>query len=206
MIKKKCKECGTLLNPYAPEYCDVCHGNYGWWFTCDKHEDIIFREELEECPVCKAEKGVRKETGFVTEEVSSKSPSTDYGKRQQGKTGQNDPPEIQEEIKGNKPNGLGGWLILVGFGIILNTLMIGFFLLTVYLPLLFNGLLVELFDNGSDVYNPSLGLFVGFELVIMIGLLLFSLIILVKYFTRNHLLKKYFIVFHLSTCSSTASL
>ena len=107
MIKKKCKECGTLLNPYAPEYCDVCHGNYGWWFTCDSHQDIIFRGELEECPVCKAEKGVRKETSFVTGEVSSiKSSSKDYGKLQQEKSGQNIPPVIQEESKGYKLNRL----------------------------------------------------------------------------------------------------
>ena len=53
MIKKKCKECGTLIDPHAQDYCDICHGNHGWWYTCDKHEDIIFREEKKECPVCR---------------------------------------------------------------------------------------------------------------------------------------------------------
>ena len=55
MIKKKCKECGTLIDPYSQEYCEICHGNYGWWYTCDKHQDIIFRNEVKECPVCRAE-------------------------------------------------------------------------------------------------------------------------------------------------------
>ena len=55
MIKKKCKECGTLIDPHSQEYCEICHGNYGWWYTCDKHQDIIFRNEVKECPVCRAE-------------------------------------------------------------------------------------------------------------------------------------------------------
>ena len=53
MIKKKCKECGTLIDPHSQEYCEICHGNHGWWYTCDKHQDLIFREEKKECPVCK---------------------------------------------------------------------------------------------------------------------------------------------------------
>ena len=55
MIKKKCKECGTLIDPHGQDYCDICHGNYGWWYTCDKHQDIIFPNEVKECRVCKAE-------------------------------------------------------------------------------------------------------------------------------------------------------
>ena len=60
MIKKKCKECGTLIDPYSQEYCEICHGNYGWWYTCDKHQDLIFRDEVKECRVCRAEENTKK--------------------------------------------------------------------------------------------------------------------------------------------------
>ena len=60
MIKKKCKECGTLIDPHSQEYCEICHGNYGWWYTCDKHQDLIFRDEVKECRVCRAEENTKK--------------------------------------------------------------------------------------------------------------------------------------------------
>ena len=66
MIKKKCKECGTLIDLHAREHCEICHGNYGWWHTCDKHEDIIFRDKVKECPVCRVE-------ATITENIEKKS-------------------------------------------------------------------------------------------------------------------------------------
>jgi len=60
MIKKKRKECGTLIDPHAEDCCDICHENHGWWYTCDKHQDLIFRDRVENCPICRAEENTKK--------------------------------------------------------------------------------------------------------------------------------------------------
>ena len=72
MIKQKCKECGTLIDPHAQEYCEICDGNYGWWYTCDKHQDIIFRNRVKACPVCRAEENAKKNVKQEKENAAPK--------------------------------------------------------------------------------------------------------------------------------------
>ena len=55
MIKKKCKDCGTLEAISFNGNCLTCGSNSGWWLTCDEHQEVIFRSEVTECPICNAE-------------------------------------------------------------------------------------------------------------------------------------------------------
>ena len=189
MIKKKCKECGTLLRPYAPEYCDVCHGNYGWWFTCDKHQEVFFRDEVEDCPICESEKVIVKRTSSTGNEASEYITNVNQvGIREV-------PPIIKEEAeKENIPNGFGGWLILLSIIIVIIPIRNLFILLPVYAPLIFDGFLIGVFERGSEIYDPPLGLLITFEIFGNIGLLVLNVIVLKKFFGKNYLFKKYFII------------
>ena len=55
MIKKKCKDCGTLESITFNSDCPTCDSDSGWWLTCDQHQEVIFRSEVTECPICVAE-------------------------------------------------------------------------------------------------------------------------------------------------------
>ena len=55
MIKKKCKDCGTLEAKSFNSDCPTCDSDSGWWLTCDEHQEVVFRSEVTECPICVAE-------------------------------------------------------------------------------------------------------------------------------------------------------
>jgi len=55
VIKKKCKDCGTLESITFNSDCPTCDSDSGWWLTCDEHQEVIFRSEVTECPICVAE-------------------------------------------------------------------------------------------------------------------------------------------------------
>lgn len=55
MIKKKCKDCGTLEAITFNSDCPTCDSDSGWWLTCDQHQEVIFRSEVTECPICVAQ-------------------------------------------------------------------------------------------------------------------------------------------------------
>ena len=55
VIKKKCKDCGTLEAISFNGDCPTCDSASGWWCTCDEHQEVIFRSEVLECPICVAQ-------------------------------------------------------------------------------------------------------------------------------------------------------
>ena len=62
-------------------------------------------------------------------------------------------------------SGLGGWLLLVLFGLIVSPLRIGYFLYETYWPLYRDGAWQELVDLRSEFYNPDVAWLLGFEVV-----------------------------------------
>ena len=81
---------------------------------------MFFCDELEEYPICESEKVIIKITSFAGNEASEYSSNVN-----QLGIGQNMSPEIKEEAeKENKPNGFGGWLILLSIIIVLIPLIL----------------------------------------------------------------------------------
>lgn len=86
-----------------------------------------------------------------------------------------------------EPEGLGGWLILVGLGVLLAPLRIGFLLLTVHLPIFADGIWESLTTPGTADYNPYWGPFLIGEIAINFLLIATWLVTAVFYFTKNRI-------------------
>lgn len=68
--------------------------------------------------------------------------------------------------EGIEPRQLGGWLILVGLGVVLNPIIMGFSVYTTYVPLFSTGIMTELMDPSSPSYNGLLVPYIGAEIAI----------------------------------------
>lgn len=97
-----------------------------------------------------------------------------------------------------EPVGLGGWLLLVGFGLIVNPLRILAALATVYLPIFRGGAWTRLTTPGDPSYHPLWGPVLGFE--VLGNLLLLALVscTLVLFFRRSRRTPRFFIAWCLS--------
>jgi hypothetical protein len=90
-------------------------------------------------------------------------------------------------------NGLGGWLILVGLGVILAPILLGRFLYTIYRDLFSNGAWSLLTNVSSEYYMPHFGVTVGVESFINLGLFIVSLYLIYLFLSRNKFFPKLFI-------------
>lgn len=68
------------------------------------------------------------------------------------------PTSYQTEV-----TGLGGWLILVGIGVIFSPLRVLLLLGTVFVPIFTNGTYGDLSSPGSEFYNPAVAKLLIFE-------------------------------------------
>jgi hypothetical protein len=89
--------------------------------------------------------------------------------------------------------GLGGWLVLIGIGIVLAPLKLSYFVYTVYRDIFANGAWSILTDIGSDFYTPYFGTLVIIEILINIMILIVSLFLAYKFFTKKKSFPKWFI-------------
>lgn len=83
------------------------------------------------------------------------------------------------------PSGLGGWLILVAFGLIISPIRTGFMLSSIYMPIFQNGQIAVFIDNGSEYYNPRLFLLLSAEMIFNLLTIAGSLLLLYLFFNRK---------------------
>ncbi len=89
--------------------------------------------------------------------------------------------------------GLRGWLILVGIGVVLGPLRLMFGYAPVYYSLFTDGSFEILTTVGTDVYNPLWGPFLISELIFNLGMLLASVYLAFLFFTKHYLFPKVYI-------------
>jgi hypothetical protein len=95
--------------------------------------------------------------------------------------------------------GLGGWLILVGLGIVLSPLRIVYFIIQTYSEVFTNGSWEILTTPGNASYNHLWAPLLIGELAINIGLLLTWVFIAYLFFTKKRLFPKFYIAILLFT-------
>lgn len=89
--------------------------------------------------------------------------------------------------------GIGGWLILVAIGIIVTPIRIVWLLMTVYPEMFSLGVWEALTSQGSELYDPLWAPIIIAELLINCGLLVVSLYLAYKFFTKSKDFPKWFI-------------
>ena len=89
--------------------------------------------------------------------------------------------------------GLGGWLLLVGLGLIITPLKIIVTLFPIYKEMFTNGLLQALTTPGTEAYNPILATLVIGERTINGGLVLAWIFIAFLFFSKKKLFPKWYI-------------
>ena len=92
-------------------------------------------------------------------------------------------------FKSSKPDaaltGLGGWLILVGLGILGSAAKNAFELTATYVPLFAGARWSAITTPGTESYNPDLALFAAFEAGALAVLLAVNLYVIYLFFARK---------------------
>ncbi len=91
------------------------------------------------------------------------------------------------------PRGLGGWLVLVGIGVVFGPLRLIFILLTLHLPFFQDGTYTSLTDPGSPYYHPYWKPFILFEIggnLLILGLCIWLVYL---FFSKHRRFPKVFI-------------
>ena len=104
-------------------------------------------------------------------------------------------------MEDKKLEGLGGWLILVGFGVIFAPLRIATQMLPLYLNMFSDGTFAAVTTPGTEAYNPIWKLILLGEMTINIGLILAWLYICFLFFSKRTVFPKWFITISLFTLS-----
>ena len=89
--------------------------------------------------------------------------------------------------------GLGGWLILVGFGLIFGLLRLIVALNATFKPYIDSDLLDKLTNSNSASYIPNFNLLFYAESAISIFIILMCLYLIFLFFTKNKKFPKYYI-------------
>ena len=98
-----------------------------------------------------------------------------------------------------KLEGLGGWLILVGLGVIFAPLRIATQMLPIYSNMFADGTFAVVTTPGTETYNPYWRAILLGEITINIGLLLVWLYICFLFFSKKTVFPKWFITITLFT-------
>jgi hypothetical protein len=91
------------------------------------------------------------------------------------------------------PRGLGGWLVLVGLGLLLSPLFILASLIQFYVLLFTDGSWAILTTPGSEAYHPTLGPLLISELVVNCAFLVAQIWLLVLFYKCSRGFPKLFI-------------
>jgi len=89
--------------------------------------------------------------------------------------------------------GLGGWLILVGIGVILGTLRMVFVSITSYVPLITDGTWEAVTDPSNEFYVSGLGTLLGVEVAVNTVIILASCYMVFLFFSKDRKFPKWFI-------------
>ena len=95
----------------------------------------------------------------------------------------------------NKLKGLGGWLILVGIGVVLSPIRILAFCVSTYAPIFSDGTWGALTTPSSEAYTPYFGALLICEIVLNATFLVVSFYLIYLFFTKHYLFPKFFIAF-----------
>ncbi len=95
------------------------------------------------------------------------------------------PPRLPDLGDENGPTGLGGWLILVGFGLVMSPIALLAFVAVTFLPLFQDGTWEALTTPESEHYNPFFGPVATFELAVNFGFIVAYTGLCVLFFTKS---------------------
>lgn len=98
-------------------------------------------------------------------------------------------------ISRSGPEGLGGWLILVGLGLVFTPLRLVALLMPIYPSIFRNGAWEMLTTPGSQAYHPLWAPLIIFEMVGNGILVLVSLALIALFFRRSRRFPKLYIAF-----------
>lgn len=90
-------------------------------------------------------------------------------------------------------NGLGGWLILVGIGVVISPFRLLYELVPMYSGLISNNTFGILLSPDSGYYHPFIAMFVGLEALLNLAMLAGSGYLLYLFFSRHYLFPKLYI-------------
>lgn len=99
-----------------------------------------------------------------------------------------------------EPSGLGGWLILLGFGLVVAPLRLGAFLVQVYAPLFGDGTWEMLTVPGGDAYHPLWAPILISELAMNGVFLVGSVVMIFLFFQRSRRFPTFYVAFSIANC------
>ncbi|MGD8841462.1 MAG: DUF2569 domain-containing protein [Gammaproteobacteria bacterium] len=104
--------------------------------------------------------------------------------------------EVQtpEDDQDQKLKGLGGWLILVGFGVVAAPIRMLTQFVPVYMPIFSDGTFGALIDPDSDYYIPYFGAYIVGEIFCNAIILLASIYLIYLFFSKHHLFPRLYIL------------
>jgi len=90
-------------------------------------------------------------------------------------------------MTGSRENkGLGGWLILVGIGVLLGPFRMVFVLYQVYKPIFDDGTLTAMLNEGASTYNPEFAALLIGEVCFNLIVLCASLYLIYLFFSKHY--------------------
>ena len=92
-----------------------------------------------------------------------------------------------------QPEGLGGWLALIGLGIIVSPVMIAIQIYNTYVPLFTKGTWNLITTPGIQSYNPVLGPLLITEIAVNICMIVLWIYIAYLYFSKKCRFKNWYI-------------
>jgi hypothetical protein len=93
--------------------------------------------------------------------------------------------EFDTVVKSDGPKGLGGWLILVGLGVVISPLRIVFEGVTAFGPLLRDNILRDVADPHSSSYVAYLAEFIYIEMLFNVIFAVWAVLNLVWFFSQS---------------------
>ena len=95
---------------------------------------------------------------------------------------------IQQDLQG-----LGGWLILVGIGMVVGPIRMGFTYFPLYKDIFESGAWNVLTTPGTSAYHPFWGPLLSLEIIINVGLLIAMVYLAYLFFTKRKQFPKFYI-------------
>lgn len=94
---------------------------------------------------------------------------------------------------GSQLKGLGGWLILVGFGLIIGTIKNLASVISIYKPFMNTDLLEKVTNVNSSAYIPNFSLLFYAEIIVNSFVVLLCVYLIYLFFSKNKKFPKYYI-------------
>jgi hypothetical protein len=93
----------------------------------------------------------------------------------------------------NQPKGLGGWLILVGVGLIFGVIKVIAGIVSIYQPFMNSDSLEKLTNVNSPSYIPNFGLLFYAEMLVNTFIVFLMIYLIYLYFQKKNIFPKYYI-------------